>query len=191
MDPGFHTTTALTYTDEGYSGSYLDRPALDELRDHAREGRFDVVVVLCPDRLARKYAYQVLLIEELKRAGVDIHFCERPSTDSPDDQLLLQIQGAIAEYERAKIAERSRRGRLHRARMGELSPSRLPYGYRRNAKRYGGDGKILIDEDEATMVRQVFGWYAQEETSVHSVVRKLRTAISRNGASPGRRLRPR
>jgi site-specific DNA recombinase len=173
---GFHTTTALTYTDEGYSGSYLDRPALDELRDHAREGRFDVVVVLCPDRLARKYAYQVLLMEELNRTGVEVHFCERPITDSPDDQLLLQIQGAIAEYERAKIAERSRRGRLHRARMGELSPGRLPYGYRRNAKRYGGDGKILIDEKEAAMVRQVFGWYAQEETSVYGVVRKLNSS---------------
>ena len=170
---GFHTTAALTYTDEGYSGSYLDRPALDELRDHAREGRFDVVVVLCPDRLARKYAYQVLLIEELKRAGVEVHFCERPITDSPDDQLLLQIQGAIAEYERAKIAERSRRGRLHRARMGELSPGQLPYGYRRNAKRYGGDGKILIDEDEAAMVRQVWAWYAEEGLSLHGVLRKL------------------
>jgi site-specific DNA recombinase len=173
-EQGFHTTTALTYTDEGYSGSHLDRPALDELRDHAREGRFDVVVVLCPDRLARKYAYQVLLIEELKRAGVEVYFCERPITDSPDDQLLLQIQGAIAEYERAKIAERSRRGRLHRARMGELSPGQLPYGYRRHAKRYGGDGQIRIHEEEAAMVRQVFGWYAQEErTSLHSVVRKL------------------
>ena len=127
-EQGFHTTTALTYTDEGYSGSHLDRPALDELRDHAREGRFDVVVVLCPDRLARRYAYQVLLIEELKRASVEVYFCERPITDSPDDQLLLQIQGAIAEYERAKIAERSRRGRLHRARMGELSPVNCPTG---------------------------------------------------------------
>ena len=172
-EQGFHTTTALTYTDEGYSGSHLDRPALDELRDHAREGRFDVVVVLCPDRLARKYAYQVLLIEELKRAGVEVYFCERPITDSPDDQLLLQIQGAIAEYERAKIAERSRRGRLHRARMGELSPGQLPYGYQRHAKRYGGDGQILIHEEEAAMVRQIFLWYAQEGTSLHSVVRKL------------------
>ena len=170
---GFHTTAALTYTDEGFSGSYLDRPALDELRDHAREGRFDVVVVLCPDRLARKYAYQVLLIEEVKRAGVEVHFCERPITDSPDDQLLLQIQGAIAEYERAKIAERSRRGRLHRARMGELSPGQLPYGYRRNAKRYGGDGKIRIDEQEAAMVRQVWAWYAEEGLNLYGVLRKL------------------
>jgi site-specific DNA recombinase len=97
QDHAFHATAALTYTDEGFSGSRLDRPALDELRDHAREGRFQALVVLCPDRLARKYAYQVLLIEELARAGVTVHFCERPITDSPDDQLLLQIQGAIAE----------------------------------------------------------------------------------------------
>ena len=75
---GFRHTPALTYTDEGYSGTWLDRPALDELRDHAREGRFDVVVVLCPDRLARRYAYQVLLIDELKRSGIKVHFCERP-----------------------------------------------------------------------------------------------------------------
>ena len=105
---GLRHVPALTYTDDGYSGTWLDRPALDELRDHAREGRFDVVVVLCPDRLARRYVYQVLLLEELQRAGIGVHFCERPIGDSPDDQLLLQIQGAIAEYERAKILERCR-----------------------------------------------------------------------------------
>ena len=104
-------TEALTYTDDGYSGTLLDRPGLDELRDHAREGRFDVVVVLCPDRLARRYVYQVLILEELKRAGVEVQFCERPISDSPDDQLLLQIQGALAEYERVKILDRCRRGR--------------------------------------------------------------------------------
>ena len=95
---GFQYSEALTYTDDGYSGTWLDRPALDELRDHAREGRFDAVVVLCPDRLARRYAYQVLILEELKRAGVEVHFSERPIQDTPDDQLLLQIQGAIADY---------------------------------------------------------------------------------------------
>jgi site-specific DNA recombinase len=144
---GFYTTQAFTYTDEGHSGTHLDRPALDELRDHAREGRFDVVVVLCPDRLARRYAYQVLLIDELKRAGVEIHFCERPITDSPDDQLLLQIQGAIAEYERAKIVERGRRGRLHRARLGELSPHPQEYGtwHREMARALDALGR----EDEA------------------------------------------
>lgn len=170
---GFHTTPALTYIDDGWSGTELERPALDELRDHAREGRFGVVVVLCPDRLARKYAYQVLLLEELSRAGVEVHFCERPIGDSPDDQLLLQIQGAIAEYERAKILERSRRGRLHRARMGDLGPGELPYGYRRDAKRHGGDGRIQVHEEEAAMVRQVFGWYDEQDASVSGVAKKL------------------
>ena len=172
----FRTTPALTYTDEGYSGSQLDRPALDELRDHARQGRFDVVVILCPDRLARRYPFQVLLLEEMKTAGVEVHFCERPITDSPDDQLLLQIQGVIAEYERAKIIERARRGRLHRARMGELAPGNLPYGYRRAAKRCGGEGRIEIDEDEAALVRQVFEWYVEESVSIHAIATRLHSA---------------
>jgi site-specific DNA recombinase len=138
---GFRHTPAQIYKDEGYSGTWLDRPGLDELRDHAREGRFDVVVVLCPDRLARRYAYQVLLLEELKRTGIEVHFCERPISDTPDDQLLMQIQGAIAEYERAKLLERCRRGRLHRARQGELAPPQTPYGYVYGARKYAGDGR--------------------------------------------------
>jgi site-specific DNA recombinase len=170
---GLHHSPALTYTDDGYTGTRLDRPALDELRDHAREGRFDVVVVLCPDRLARRYAYQVLLLDELKRAGIEVRFCERPINDSPDDQLLLQIQGAIAEYERAKILERCRRGRLHRARRGELAPPAVPYGYTYAARKYGGDGQIRIHEEEAAMVRQVFAWYAEPGETLHSIRRRL------------------
>jgi len=172
-EQGFYTNSALTYSDDGWSGTHLDRPALDELRDHAREGRFDVVVVLCPDRLARKYAYQVVLLEEFERARVEVHFCERPISNSPDDQLLLQIQGAIAEYERVKILERSRRGRLHRARMGELGPSRPPYGYRYAARQHGGDGQIRIHEEEAGVVRQIFAWYAEEGATLYSTLQKL------------------
>ncbi len=172
-EQGLRHTPALTYKDDGYSGTWLDRPGLDELRDHAREGRFDVVVVLCPDRLARRYAYQVLLLEELKRAGIEVQFCERPISDTPDDQLLMQIQGAIAEYERAKLLERCRRGRLHRARQGELAPPRPPYGYSYSARKYGGDGRIRIDAEEAAMVRQAFAWYAEEGSSLLSLVKKL------------------
>jgi site-specific DNA recombinase len=172
-EQGFRHTAALTYKDDGYSGSWLDRPGLDELRDHAREGRFDVVVVLCPDRLARRYAYQVLLLEELKRTGIEVHFCERPIGDTPDDQLLMQIQGAIAEYERAKLLERCRRGRLHRARQGELAPPSTPYGYTYSARKYGGDGQIRVNEEEAAMVRQVFAWYAEEGVSLLGLVQKL------------------
>src|SRR4051794_41384947 len=95
------------FRDEGYSGSRLDRPGLDGLRDAVRDAAIDVVAVLSPDRLARKYAYQVLLLEEFRRAGCEVAFLQRPISDDPNDQLLLQIQGAIAEYERAVLAERS------------------------------------------------------------------------------------
>lgn len=187
---GLSHAPALTYADEGYSGTGLDRPALDELRDHAREGRFEVVVVLCPDRLARRYAYQVLLLDELKRDGVEVLFCERPIHDTPDDQLLLQIQGAIAEYERAKILERCRRGRLHRARRGELAPPGPPFGYAYAARKYGGDGQIRIHEEEAAVVRQIFAWYLEDGANVYSVVKKLRavsaiTKRRRNWWQPG------
>ncbi len=115
----------------------------------------------------------MLLLEELKRTGIEVHFCERPIGDTPDDQLLLQIQGAIAEYERAKLLERCRRGRLHRARQGELAPPHTPYGYSYAARKYGGDGQIRIDEEEAAMVRQAFAWYAEEGVSLLGLVKKL------------------
>ena len=117
--------------------------------------------------------YQVLLLEELKRTGIEVLFCERPIGDSPDDQLLLQVQGAIAEYERAKMLERCRRGRQHRARQGVLAPPRTPYGYVYSARKYGGDGQIRIHEEEAAMVRQVFAWYAEEGATLYRVVKKL------------------
>ena len=118
------------YTDEGYSGSRLDRPGLDRLRDGVEDGAFEVVGVFSPDRLARKYAYQVLLLEELGRAGCEVVFVQQPISDDPNDQLLLQIQGAIAEYERAVLGERFRRGKLQKARAGHFIGGRAPYGYR-------------------------------------------------------------
>ena len=108
------------FRDEGYSGGRLDRPGLDALRDAVRDGAVQQVVVLTPDRLARKYAYQVLLLEEFRRAGIEVVFLQHPISDDPNDQLLLQIQGAIAEYERAVLAERFRRGKLQRARDGHI-----------------------------------------------------------------------
>jgi site-specific DNA recombinase len=118
QDQGHDLLPEHIYADEGYSGAWLDRPALDRLRDAAQEGAFTLVAVWSPDRLARNYAYQVLLLEELRRAGCAVHFLQRPLSEDPNDQLLLQIQGAIAEYERALLRERFRRGRLQKARAG-------------------------------------------------------------------------
>jgi site-specific DNA recombinase len=128
------------FLDEGYSGASLLRPALERLRDTAAAGVIDrLYVVHSPDRLARRYAYQVLLIEEFRRSGVEVVFLNRPLGASAEDDLLLQVQGMIAEDERAKILERSRRGRRHAARSGLVSAlGAAPFGYRYVTRAVGG-----------------------------------------------------
>ena len=91
------------FEDEGYSGASLVRPGLERVRDLAAEGRIEAVLVHAPDRLSRRYAHQILLIEEFARVGVETLFVRSPRATTPEDQLLLQFQGMIAEYERAQI----------------------------------------------------------------------------------------
>jgi len=118
---GFAVPDEWVIEDEGYSGATLIRPGLEKVRDLAAEGQIDAVLVYSPDRLSRKYAYQVLLIEELARNNVRILFVKAPQTTTPEDQLLVQFQGMIAEYERAQILEQSRRGKRHRAMQGVVN----------------------------------------------------------------------
>src|SRR3954449_2960182 len=128
------------FIDEGYSGATLIRPALERLRDAVAAGTVDRVYVHSPDRLARRYAYQVLLIDEFRRLGVEIVFLNRAIGVSPEDDLLLQVQGMVAEYERAKILERSRRGKRRAARRGQRAVDgalRLPL-HRQAARRRRG-----------------------------------------------------
>lgn len=165
--------------DEGYSGSRLDRPALDRLRDAAREGEFDVVAVYSPDRLARRYAYQVLLLEEFRRAGCDVEFVHRPISDDPHDQLLLQIQGAVAEYERAVLGERFRRGKLQKARAGHWIAGQAPYGYRYVPARDGVPAHLEVDEAEAEVVRMLYRWLIDERTTVRQILKRLAEGPSR------------
>ena len=128
------------FIDDGYSGARLDRPGLDALRDAAEAGIIDVVWCLSPDRLARSYAYQILILEELARFDVAVRFADAPPLDDPQGRLLVQIQGVIAEHERAKFAERGRRGKLYRSRSGEVLSTKVPYGYRRVAAWSGRPG---------------------------------------------------
>ena len=129
----------LRFIDDGYSGSTLMRPALERLRDIAWTGGFARLYIHSPDRLARKYAWQVLLVEELQKCGVELVFLNRSIGVSPEEDLFLQMQGMIAEYERAKIMERSRRGKRHAARRGDVSVlGAAPYGYRFVSKHAGG-----------------------------------------------------
>src|SRR6266478_6504169 len=141
--------------DAGYSGATLERPGLERVRDLAAEGKIQVVLAYAPDRLSRKYAYQILLIEELARHGVETLFIKAPQGSSAEDQLLVQFQGMIAEYERAQILERSRRGKRHRAHSGEVSVmSGAPYGYRYIRKTDEAPAAYAVIEAEARVVRE-------------------------------------
>ena len=148
------------FEDEGYSGATLERPGLERVRDLAAEGQIQVVLAYAPDRLSRKYAYQILLIEEFARHGVETLFVKAPQSASPEDQLLVQFQGMIAEYERAQILERSRRGKRHRARSGEVSVlSGAPYGYRYIRKTDEAPGSYAVIDAEARVVQRVYEMY--------------------------------
>ena len=166
------------FMDEGYSGATLLRPALERLRDLIATGTLDRVYVHSPDRLARKYAYQVLLLDEWQRAGVEVVFLNRALSQSPEDDLLLQVQGMVAEYERAQILERSRRGKRHAAQAG--SPSVLsgaPFGYRYvNVTEGGGHARYESVPEQARVVQQIFAWIGRERASLGEVCRRLQQA---------------
>jgi site-specific DNA recombinase len=164
------------FEDEGYSGATLERPGLERMRDLAAEGQIQVVLAYSPDRLSRKYAYQILLIEEFARHGVETMFVKSPQSDSAEDQLLVQFQGMIAEYERAQILERSRRGKRHRAQLGEVSVmSHAPYGYRYLHKTDEAPATYTINEAEAGVVRHVYEMYTVEGLSIGEITRRLNT----------------
>jgi site-specific DNA recombinase len=150
---GYDVPAEWVFEDEGFSGASLVRPALERLRDLAAEGQIAAVLVYAPDRLSRKYAYQILLIEEFARNGVETIFVKAPKSATAEDQLLLQFQGMIAEYERAQILERSRRGKRYRARQGQVSVlSGAPYGYRYIRKTEEVAAYYQIIEAEADFV---------------------------------------
>src|SRR5580658_9719973 len=162
------------FEDEGYSGTSLERPGLERVRDLAAEGQIQTVLVYSPDRLSRKYAYQILLMEELARQGVETLFVNAPQSASAEDQLLVQFQGMIAEYERAQILERSRRGKRHRARAGEVSVmSGAPYGYRYVRKTDESPAAYAVLEAEARVVQRIYAMYTVDGLSIGEITRRI------------------
>ena len=162
------------FLDDGLSGARLDRPGLDALRDAAEAGLFDAVWCLSPDRLARVYAYQVVVLDELARFGVRMLFSDAPAIDDdPQARLLTQVQGVIAEYERAKISERYRRGKLYRSRAGEVISWKAPYGYRRVPRGADGPARLEVFEPEAKVVRRIFDDYVSGGHSTRQIVMRL------------------
>ena len=174
------------FEDEGHSGATLVRPALEALRDLAAQGCLEVVLVYSPDRLARKFAYQALLIEEFARAGVRVEFVNGPRGDSPEDQLLVQFQGMFAEYEKAQLIERYRRGKAYRARSGSVNVlSGAPFGYRYVRKTPESGARYEIIDHEAVLVAEMFRRYADDGASIAELTRWLtsRGIATRTGKS--------
>jgi len=162
------------FEDDGHSGASLVRPALERLRDLVCQIPVDVLLVYSPDRLARKYAYQALLIEELAKAGTSVVFVKGPRGDSPEDALLVQFQGMIAEYERAQILERTRRGKTHRAKAGTINVlSGAPFGYRYVRKTEHADAVYEIVPHEAAIVAELFARYADGGVAIGELTRWL------------------
>jgi len=183
---GYSVPPAWVFQDEGYSGAILVRPGLEALRDLAAEGQIVAALVYSPDRLSRKYAYQVLLSEELARCGVELIFLKAPAGATPEDHLLVQFQGMIAEYERAQIAERCRRGKRHMAQQGGVNVlSGAPYGYRYIRKSDTSAAFFEVIETEAQVVRSVFETYTQKGLSISAIARQLNDSqvATRTGGS--------
>jgi site-specific DNA recombinase len=161
------------YKDDGYSGARLDRPALDRLRDAVAQGEVEAVLILSPDRLARNFAYQYIVVEEFERAGCEVVFTNHGFGTSPAERMLHEMTGVFAEYERAMITERCRRGRLHRARQGQMWMKEGPYGYTYIPRTENCPGKLVINEAEAEVVRMIFRLLIDESYSTHLAIHLL------------------
>ncbi len=168
------------YVDEGWSGDVLCRPALDELRQDAQNKEWDTVIIYDPDRLARRYSYQELIMDELKEAGVDVLFVTMSIAKTEEERILQGVRGLFAEFERAKIGERFRMGKLRKAKSGHVLVSEAPYGYKHVLKTDDRKGYYEILKEEASIVKMIFSWVADEKNTIRTVVKRLQDA----GISP-------
>lgn len=165
----------LDFVDEGWSGSIIERPALENLRDKAKDGLFEVLYLYDIGRLSRDFAHQMLLLDELKKAGVEIISLHDINAETPEQQMMQRVMGVFHDFERVKIAERFRRGKTYKAKNGILFGWNAPYGYKyiKGNKKKGILGKFDIEEHEARVVKMIFEWVGNEGMTVRSVIRKL------------------
>lgn len=174
QEQGYVVPEEYIFKDEGYSGAVLVRPGLEKVRDLSAEGQIQAVLIYSPDRLSRNYAYQVVLIDEFASCNTEVLFINSPKADTPEEALLLQFQGMIAEYERAIIKERSRRGKRFKAKSGVVSVlCGAPYGYNYIKKTDDTAAYYQINEQEATVVREMFRMYTEDFCGIGAVARKF------------------
>jgi site-specific DNA recombinase len=172
------------YVDDGVPGPLLDRPALNELRADAKRDVYEVVYFLDADRIARVVAYQTIIIEELMKCGKQIIIKGKNYADNPENKFTLQMLGVVAEYEHAKIIERTTRGRLHRLRQGELtSTGHRTFGYDYVRKTPTSPAALVINEEQAATVRTIFEMFASGQCGLVTICRHLeeRHILTRTG----------
>ncbi len=169
---------AFECLDDGFTGTELIRPGLDHLRDLAQEGQIEAALILSPDRLSRKQAHLLILLEEFKKRNVQVLFTTQSYSDSPEDNLMLQIQGAIAEYERSKIVDRMRRGTIHSVKNGQVMGGNAPYGYRYIPKSKTGKAQWEVNPDEAKTIRYIYDLYINEGLKGTQIAERLNLKLS-------------
>ncbi|MDP9314426.1 MAG: recombinase family protein [Chloroflexota bacterium] len=171
---GWELPSACIFRDDGFSGTSLNRPGLDRLREAVTRREIEHVLITAPDRLARNYVQQVLLLDEFERAGCQIEFLDRPMSQDPHDQLLLQIRGAVAEYERMLVADRMRRGRQAKLQAGLLLPwTKVPYGYRVDPDRPRDPAGVHLEPAEAAVVAELFATYLEPGQTIYGLTKHL------------------
>jgi site-specific DNA recombinase len=175
----WHLAEEPIYRDDGDSGAKLNRPGLDCLRDRAAFAAFERVRITTPDRLARHFTPQLLLIEELSQRGCEVECLDRPMSNEPHDQLLLHIRGAVAEYERTLMADRLRRGRQAKCRSGPRLPwSHAPDGDILAPERPRDANRVRLDPVQAAVVAHIVAWSPDPPTpvSLYGVAKRLSEA---------------
>jgi site-specific DNA recombinase len=161
------------YIDDGWSGDILARPALDALREDAKGKIWQAVLIYDSDRLARRYSYQELIMDELLEVGVELIFVTMPAPKNSEEKILHGVRGLFAEYERAKITERFRLGKLRKVKEGHILVSEPLYGYNYIPKRDAEHGYYEVNSEESRVVKMIFGWVADQGCSLRKVVRQL------------------
>lgn len=164
------------YLDDGWSGSLLNRPGLDLLRDDAGKGLFEAVLVNDVDRLSRELVYLGIIKRDLEKKNVKLVFKKLPSNDDPLSNFMINILGSFAEFERELITDRTRRGRRYKVEIRKLILGNIPpygYDYVKKDKESGIEGHYVINQKEAQVVQMMFDWVVKERISQREVVRRL------------------
>jgi site-specific DNA recombinase len=160
------------YIDDGYTGSDMDRPALEQMRQDLKTDVFDSIYFLCNDRIAREVAHQLIIVDELRKHGKRIIINGKDYEENPENKLSLTMFGAFAEFERAKIMERSKRGSFTACGQARCSARHQPLRLRLREPDATSQAALVINEQEAAVVRHIFEAFAKG-TAICSIARSL------------------